>query len=203
MSQPAPLSPNWNWGHYEDIHDFWGLFFFIKGANSVARGNLTSSIHPIWNQAGSLKHRASSHHFNATDKVWKSRSLPDCDSSDSDLVSFRIEWISSFYFCLISVNILLICLYTNLKDYVAVFGCLRSNEDLMKSLNLNKCTVNPLSKGSRMAEWLARLLSDQKVWDSIPGSNPLCSCHCGCSNSHIQPLEVYFHCFKSRLSDET
>ena len=37
-----------------------------------------------------------------------------------------------------------------------------------------------LSLGSRMAEWLARLLSDQKVRGSIPGSNPLCSCHCGC-----------------------
>ena len=54
-----------------------------------------------------------------------------------------------------------------------------------------------------MAEWLARLLSDQKVRGSIPGSNPLCSCHYGGSNSHIQTLEVYFHCLQSRLSDET
>ena len=54
-----------------------------------------------------------------------------------------------------------------------------------------------------MAEWLARLLSDQKVQGSIPGSNHLCSCHCGGSNSHIQTLEVYFYCLQSRLSDET
>ena len=32
--------------------------------------------------------------------------------------------------------------------------------------------------GSREAEWLARLLSDLKVRGSIPGSNPLYSCHC-------------------------
>ena len=54
-----------------------------------------------------------------------------------------------------------------------------------------------------MAEWLGRLLTDQKVRGSIPGTNSLCSCHCGSSNSHIQTLEVYLHCLQSRLSDET
>ena len=54
-----------------------------------------------------------------------------------------------------------------------------------------------------MAEWLTRLPLDQKVRDLIPGSNPLCSCLRGDSNSHIQTHEVYFHCLSTRLSDET
>ena len=44
------------------------------------------------------------------------------------------------------------------------------------------------TKGSRIAEWLARLPLDQKVQDSIPGSNPMCRCHSGGINSHIQAL---------------
>ena len=54
-----------------------------------------------------------------------------------------------------------------------------------------------------MAEWLVRLLLDQKARGSIPGSNILCSCRSGGSNSYIQIHEVYFHCLLPRLSDET
>ena len=54
-----------------------------------------------------------------------------------------------------------------------------------------------------MAEWLRRMLLDKKVQSSISGSNLLCSCHIGGSNSHIQAHGVYFHRFPSYLSDET
>ena len=54
-----------------------------------------------------------------------------------------------------------------------------------------------------MAQWLRHLLLHQKVRGSISGSNSLCSCHCGGSNSHMQSLEVHFHCLPPRLSDET
>ena len=43
---------------------------------------------------------------------------------------------------------------------------------------------------------------DQKVQGSIPGSNPLCSCLRGGSNSHVQTHVVYFHCLSPRLSYE-
>ena len=46
--------------------------------------------------------------------------------------------------------------------------------------------------GSRMAKWLGRLLFDQKVQGSIPGSNILCTCHCGDSNSSIQAHDFFF-----------
>ena len=54
-----------------------------------------------------------------------------------------------------------------------------------------------------MAEWLRRLALDQKVRGSISGSKPLCICHYGGSSSHIQTLEVYFHCLLPRLTAET
>ena len=53
-----------------------------------------------------------------------------------------------------------------------------------------------------LAYWCTVIL-DQKVRGSIPDSNPLCICHSGGWNSYIQALEVYFHCFPPRLSDET
>ena len=63
--------------------------------------------------------------------------------------------------------------------------------------------VLTLLEGSRMAEGLTHLPLDQKVQGSIPGSNILCSCHCGGSNSHKQAHEVYFHSLLSGLSVET
>ena len=54
-----------------------------------------------------------------------------------------------------------------------------------------------------MAEWLAHLPLDQKIRGSFPGSNPLCSCHCGGSYSNIQAYEVYIHRLPPCILGET